>query len=119
MSCNKINTNWFVTKLYLETNTFPLTLTKEREEKYLVFDTLWKKEIEDWSSLQPYLDKRPKVKDLRFQKPNAPTPFVIHNFCYFIQWIFLSPMVWPHQYLVTNPLISSHHDFGNLKQLTE
>ena len=51
------------------------------------------------------------------RKPIPPFFFVVHSFFQFIQCIFLSFFVFPHQYLAIVELIESHRDFGSLKRL--
>lgn len=43
--------------------------------------------------------------------------FCVQSFFQFIQWIFLSSFVCPHQYFASKELMLSHVDLGNLKML--
>lgn len=67
--------------------------------KYLFLSTLAMRQWGAIMSRHPCLAKRAKRYAVRLRNPSPPLNFSLHNRLQFIQWIFRSFPVWPHQNL--------------------
>ena len=70
-----------------------------------------------WVNLQDCLESITKLKAWRSGKPIPLSFLLVHSFFQLIQWIFLSSLFFPHQYLASKELMVSHMDLGSLKRL--
>ena len=85
--------------------------------KYQALYTRKKREWVPVTNLQACLASIAWLNSWMSLTPISPLSFGVHNMFQFIQWIFFSLRVCPHQYLATVELIPSHTFLGILKML--